>query len=403
MNDGYTLTALKKMCGKYSIVPLEGKSVSFEACAGTILDKESGKYKKVRQTFGSRKYGSVDGALIAAKAWLREMAEISRADKTAIVAIPPHVRAQTIWALEECDRLDVSYIDVVNAGLAALREKVVLSELTLAEAADKLIAAKERDCSETYQKDLRFFFNDIGRDFGHWKLDEITADDLEDWLEDRDYSPVTWNNKLRLLSVLWNFALEPRQKWVKENVALHIERKTVEDEEVEAFTIQQASAVLKSTATALPRLLPYVVIGMFCGLRRSELQRADWSDIDWETRSLRVRVTKSRSASSRYVHLQDVAIEWLEPIAKAGGPICTSPRLRREDLKELRKMTFAWGGNIFRHSFGTYHYHAFSDPQRTIVEMGHTTTQMLFKHYRRPVPQTTALEYWKLTREAVLA
>lgn len=398
----YSLAALEKMCGKHPITPLLGKTISFEACAGTILDKETGKRKKVRQTFGATKYGSVGGALEAAKGWLGDMRAISREDKNAIVSIPAQVRQQVVWTLDECEKLGVTFMDVAQAGLAALVNQMVVAEITLSQAADRLIEAKARDTSLVYQKDLRFFFNDFGRDFGARSINSITADEIEDWLDERDYSPVTWNNKLRLLNVLWNFALESRNKWVKENVPNQIDRRPIKDEEVEAFSLAQASATLRCAHDAIPRLLPYVVIGMFCGLRRSELQRADWSDIDWETRSLRVRVEKSRSASSRYVHLEDVAIDWLEPIARAAGPICTAAHTRRDDLKQLRAMTFDWHGNIFRHSFGTYHYRGFNDPQKTIVEMGHTTVAMLHKHYKRPIPQTTAMSYWQLTRGLVL-
>lgn len=401
----YTARDITAWCSKYSIVPYisttDSGLVTFEANLGTVRDPEDGKYKKVRKTFNPKKYGGIRIAFEAARDWCINNKGTTQTEKADLLAIPPRVRPQLIWLLEECEKQQTNVMTVAQEGFAAIAAKRVKAEITFAEAAARCVEAK-RDISEVYKKDLRFFFNHAGRTFGQQKLNKITSEEIEDWLEEEDFSPVTWNNKLRLFRLLWNFALEKRNGWVTENVIEELEERQVKDGEVTALTMDQAKGVLRAAHFSIPRLLPYLALGMFCGFRRSEAQRADWSDIDWETSSIMVRVSKSRTVSSRYVHLEPAAVSWLKPLAQAAGPLCSGIYARREDIKELRQMTFNFDGNIFRHSFGTYHYHGFSNPQKTIVEMGHTTVQMLFSHYRRPVAQTTASEYWKLTRDAVL-
>lgn len=44
------------------------------------------------------------------------------------------------------------------------------------------------------------------------------------------------------------------------------------------LTVEQAEALLKASCDALR---PYIAIGLFAGLRRAELQRLDWSEIDF--------------------------------------------------------------------------------------------------------------------------
>jgi integrase len=401
----YTAPEILAWCSKYSIVPyisLTGSGlVTFEANLGTVRDPENGGYRKIRKTFNPKKYGGLKPAFEAAKEFCVNYKGASENEKVDMLSIPMRLRPQIIWLLEECEKQQTNFMTVAQAGFAAIAATRVKAEITFAEAAAKCIESK-RDISEAYKKDLRFFFNHAGRTFGEQKLNEITSEDIEDWLEEEDFSPVTWNNKLRLFRLLWNFGLEKRNGWVTENVIEELKERQVKDEEVTALTLDQAKGVLRTAHFSIPRLVPYLAVGMFCGFRRDEAKRADWSDIDWETSSIMVRVSKSRTANSRYVHLEPAAVSWLKPLAQAAGPLHPFPYARREELKTLREMTFDFDGNIFRHSFGTYHYHAFSNPQKTIVEMGHTTAQMLFKHYRRPVPQTTAQEYWKLTRDAVL-
>jgi integrase len=405
--NSYTAKEILAWCARYPIKPYISKAqnsglVTFEATLGTVLDRASGKYRKIRKTFNPKKYGALKVSFEAAREWCNNHKGASQSEKADLLSIPPNVRPVIVWALEECTRQGVSLMAVVQAGFASIEQTRIKEEITFAQAAQKCIESK-RDATETYRKDLFFFFRHAGRDFGDIKLHEITSEDIEEWMEDQDFSPVTWNNKLRLFRLLWNFAMEKRNGWVRENPITEIKERQVKDAGVSALTPDQAIGVLRAAQNSLPRLLPYLVLGMFCGLRRSEAQRADWSDIDWETNSIMVRVTKSKTAANRYVHLEPVAIDWLKPIARTSGPMASGKHARRDDLKEMRAMTLDFDGNIFRHSFGTYHYHGFQNPQKTQVEMGHTTVQMLHKHYRKPVPQTTAMLYWGLVREKVLA
>jgi len=44
-----------------------------------------------------------------------------------------------------------------------------------------------------------------------------------------------------------------------------------------------------------------------------------------------------------------------------------------------------WPHNALRHSFASYHLARFKDAAALALEMGHTTTTMIFKHYRQVV------------------
>jgi integrase len=55
-----------------------------------------------------------------------------------------------------------------------------------------------------------------------------------------------------------------------------------------------------------------------------------------------------------------------------------------------------WPTNALRHSFASYHLAKFQDAPALALQMGHTTTAMLFAHYRELVTPEAAEAYWKI-------
>jgi hypothetical protein len=67
-----------------------------------------------------------------------------------------------------------------------------------------------------------------------------------------------------------------------------------------------------------------------------------------------------------------------------------------EKLRDLAGVT-KWPDNGLRHSYGSYHCANFQNPNLTALQMGHATTDMLFKHYRNyRIRKKDAETYWKL-------
>ena len=58
-----------------------------------------------------------------------------------------------------------------------------------------------------------------------------------------------------------------------------------------------------------------------------------------------------------------------------------------------------WKQNALRHSFGSYHLALYSDAAKTALEMGHTSTDLLFKHYREVVTKDVAEKWFGFTAD----
>ena len=70
-----------------------------------------------------------------------------------------------------------------------------------------------------------------------------------------------------------------------------------------------------------PSILPGVVIGMFCGLRQSEIARMDWRAVDLASGILTVGAEIAKTSSRRTVEIPENARAWLAPYAKESGPV----------------------------------------------------------------------------------
>jgi Phage integrase family. len=147
---------------------------------------------------------------------------------------------------------------------------------------------------------------------------------------------------------------------------------------------------------ATPEVLPYFAIGLFAGLRRAEIDRLDWQEIDFESGLIEVKAAKAKTARRRFVTMQPNLREWLWPLRKHTGKVtpCNFPR-HLDKAREAAGIV-DWPNNALRHSFASYHLAHFRKQNELALEMGHTNADTLFNHYRELVKPKDAERYWSI-------
>jgi integrase len=145
-----------------------------------------------------------------------------------------------------------------------------------------------------------------------------------------------------------------------------------------------------------PDVLPHIAIGLFAGLRRAELERLDWSEIDFESNLLEVKAAKSKTAQRRFATLQPNLHEWLLPGRKHRGLI--TPEDFNKHFIQARKAAgiAEWPDNALRHSFASYHLAHFKNAAATALELGHHDSRITFAHYRELVKPKEAERFWNI-------
>ena len=255
------------------------------------------------------------------------------------------------------------------------------------------------------------------RDFGSRAIGTITRHDADTWRRNlhgesgQVLSGVSVRNYCRVIGGLFNYAVDkgyaPENPF-SSNGRTRRGRTVVTDEKMpEILTVDQCEALLTSAANNVPEMLPSIAIGLFCGLRTSEIQGLDWTDVDFDAKLLTVSPRIAKKRRVRHVEMSENLICWLLPCRRASGPVSFAKdseyRSKFDRVKDVAKIG-RWPNNALRHSFGSYHLARFNDANKTALLMGHRSTAVLFDHYRNLVKPQAAERFWSIrpTSEAKL-
>lgn len=230
-------------------------------------------------------------------------------------------------------------------------------------------------------------------------IHEITTADLEQWLTQRQFRPVTRNNHITYARGLFNAAV--RAGLIEKSPANDLERPMLDENVPGVFSVADTTKLLTTAAGSRKYrcLTPFLVIGFFAGLRTSELDALKWTDIDLARRLITVPATIAKKRRQGYVNISDNLLAWLTPYAACmAGRVTPADSTRRRILGHLLKAVgIRWVRNGMRHSFGSYHLATFGDPHQTANQMRHRgDTSVLLDHYRALVRPDEAQAYWQI-------
>jgi integrase len=404
------------------VLNAKGDLVAFLAMAGVVNGE------KQRKRIAISNFDGDEGATLdAIKQWYNDKRKEILNNRHLVIDVPDKLRLQINEARELLEPYGLSLLEAARIAVEQMQRRKVYADIGLAEAISIFLKAKTKeDCKASYLDSLRKELTTFSNAHPETNVSEVTADSIEEFLEGRGpISPVTWNNYRRDLRTFFNFAAGPRYRWIRSNPVESVAYKKVLNDEVQILKLEEVKKLLKAAhhhetpnhrgSMDKGRQVPWLVLGLFGGLRRDEADAAQWEDIDWEGSTIKVRSAKARSARNRYVHMElpppdkaanpppPVLRKWLELYKCDSGPIGTGIHARRNDLQKLAELTeLPLHKNLFRHSFGSYHVHSFEDKQKTMLEMGHTVVRTFDSYYNQPMSRMRALAYWELTPEEVL-
>lgn len=366
-------------------IPPKGKAVAYQVDKGWVNGKRE-----------RRRYKTWQEALVAA-----EQGYIERQNEgLAVFGLSQDVKMDAAKAHEILAPYKISLYDAAD-----YYKKHVLAYLSappVKEIVERMIAEKEGNnrADKTIQDLKSRLLNSFAKDFGDRPLNEIAKDEIQDWLTDDEWTARTRINHHTKLSQLYNFAL--KKGWVDTNVTEKIDRPSVQDTDPEIFTVEQAGNLLKNANQF--GLLPYVAIGLFAGLRSTELMKLQGKHVIAEEKSLVVPAEIAKKRTRRVVNMHDALLAWLQPCLPLAGNIVDVPQFRR-NMEKLREAAGIenWPNNGLRHSFASYHLAAFENEVQTAKEMGHRDANIVHNHYKQIVLKSLAAKFWALRPDSATA
>jgi integrase len=280
----------------------------------------------------------------------------------------------------------------------ASRQKVIVARKMVAEVVEEFIAAKKADgMSIRYLADCRSRLGRFARDI-HSHIAAVDESVITAWLRGLGLSGRSRNNYRAMVQALFRFA-RSQEYLVKNEPTVADDLPLAKDTggEVGIFKPEELARFLLANPKELKIkgssqfLVPYLVLGGFCGLRHAEINRMDWTDIDLPQRIVRIKAAKAKTAANRIVPICDSAAAWLTKFVQDEGQIC-SDRQSKYARNVAAKLKIKWPANGLRHSFGSYRLAQVKSAPQVALEMGNTP-HMIFSHYRSVVTEHDA-ECW---------
>ena len=305
-------------------------------------------------------------------------------------ALTQSQRAEYLDCISLLDPYGVSLraaIEMVLPGLAAKAKTVPVEQL-----AKEVQAAKAKDgAGKRHLEDMKSRLAAFSADFGARSVSSVTTAELDDWLRALPGGGVDRNNFRKVVRLAFSFAVA--RGYCPSNPVTATARAKVADKPPGILTVEEATALLTHADAAIR---PYLAIGLFAGLRRAELERLDWKEVDLAASHIEVTASKAKTARRRLVTIEPNLAAWLAPTTAANGPV--TPANLRKRLYAVREAAGLreWPENGLRHSFGSYHVAAFGSAAKTALEMGHVNAGMLFSNYRELVKPKEAARYWRI-------
>lgn len=227
------------------------------------------------------------------------------------------------------------------------------------------------------------------------------------WLRGLGLSPRGRNNYANAIANLFRWArdeksyLPPGRPTAGENLPKAADA-AGEKDDVVIYTPEDVRAILDRLRDCRPKLVPFVAIAAFAGLRTAEIQRLDWAQIDFEQGHIEIKKKNAKTRGRRLVPMQPNLMKWLEPHKATTGAVAPFIRTQHLIQREVERVPsdpraprIEWKRNALRHSFGSYRLAVTKNEQRVALEMGNSPA-MLYANYRGLTTEAKAAEYFSI-------
>jgi len=284
-----------------------------------------------------------------------------------------------------------SVADAIKFTLQHLRRES--KSVSISDAIKELLTFKEEHSKtgETRRSDIKNRLTKFKETVGEeTKISLITTDAIGKFLCTIPTAS-TRNDYRKEIVMLWGFAKS--KGWVADPLDKNLVPRSPEAEKARIILSvdQTAALMLHSTADDIRALNALILFG---GCRREEVEKMDWSHIDFENGHINITAEISKVRTERFAPINDTLKAWLLTIKNRRGAIVSRNLMR--PLREVWKAAglYPWPQDAHRHSFISYRRTQVGDAI-TALEAG-TSESIIKRHYKRPVSKEAAERFFAI-------
>lgn len=255
--------------------------------------------------------------------------------------------------------------------------------------------------------------NHLIKEFGGKVMSEITKSDYLNFRtmlaqpDDEDlysYSEATIN---KITNVMRMIMTEASERFGFDNPMIGIKNLKVRRTHIEPFTLDEVMLFIKNVRHDYRN---YYTVRFFTGMRTGEIDGLQWKYVDFENRLIMIRETlvagrieyTKTDSSQREILMTDMVYEAMKAQHKKTGHlqfVFTNSVGHALDYNKVSKRVWAPTLNKLglkyrrpyetRHTAATLWLASGENPEFVARQLGHSTTEMLFRVYSRYIPNLT--------------
>jgi integrase len=298
-------------------------------------------------------------------------------------------------------------LPIVTCGLAHYRDAI--KKVTVQTAYDLFIADKKKQNKRADTlRNLRGRVGMFKKLHGEKIVSDISQKTVSDFIFRDGISPRNQINDRLALSNFFSWAV--RREYAASNPVEKIDRPEVDDTEPQILSLADTRRLLVNARDHKEgRLLPYVALGLFGGLRPAELSRLTWDKIDLAEGTVTIDGSMAKTRQRRIVKLSANAISWLTDYATKRPPF-TFANFQRDFARVKTSAGFngkkddeksrPWVADYMRHTAISNHF-AFHKHEGETASWAGNSPNIIHRHYKALVKEADAKEYWEISPTSV--
>ncbi|BCX46405.1 integrase [Haloferula helveola] len=317
------------------------------------------------------------------------------------------VAAVTAWRREAARLRDggvavPTLADTLRESLARLTARPDGRKLTPELIDDFIAHKKDHGIGKRQQNDYETRLLRFQESFADRFAASISADEIEQWLAGltnrrtkTKASPQTRKHYRANLNAFFGWLLP------ESNPVAKITAPRVPEPDRKHYTPEETKRLLAYLRDHETDLLASVALGLFCGLRTSEIARVDLGSLDLSKPNQEgefiLKPSQTKTGRSRAVPLPPAAKRWL-----ADQPLRSGPAVRTGRRQHHKRIAAALDAakvprleNGVRHAFATYRGAIIRDTGRLADEMGNSAA-VIARHYRDAKLETEAKAFFAI-------
>jgi integrase len=227
------------------------------------------------------------------------------------------------------------------------------------------------------------------------RLDAITPEFLETYLDGRNTSAIAKDSEKRAVSRFLSWCGERPRRWITGNPAIQVHVDLPKDKAVPVvLSVQECERLLRASENYRDGLMvPYIALCLIGGVRPAEVSRLTWDNVHLSDSEIRIESAVAKTGRSRVVPIHPTLKSWLT--AYKIKPIIPGSLPRH--FKKLRRLAKIgkWAGDCMRHT-AISHACRVSKSYIDVAKTFGNSEQIIRGHYEGRVSSADAAQFYAL-------